>query len=127
MGDPGMPAAAAESARPDEDDVLLDARLRGKPQVIVRKVGDWSMLIDVETGFTYEANRVGSLIWQLLGRPATLRQACAEVALAHEVAASTVLPDALGFARDLLRFGLLEREPLPPPGAAGSAPRGSGS
>jgi hypothetical protein len=116
---PGTDAAEVAG----EDAVILAARWRPKPQVIVRQVGDWSMLIDVASGFTYEANRVGTQVWQLLGESVSLHGACVEVARTHQVAVADVVSDVLGFARDLIRFGLLVADPAAPsPAHAGRQP-----
>ena len=87
--------------------VDLDARLRPRPDMVVRQVGDWSMLIDVDTGFTYETNRLGTLVWQLLGQAVSLAAGVLPTwPRPTRCRPTTVAGDVLAFTRDLVRFGL---------------------
>src|SRR5207249_2393293 len=101
------------SARDAGDHRLLDLRLRRPPQVISREVGEWLMLIDVVTGFTYEANWLGAQVWRLLVEGRSVDDACAEVAQSHHRPREAIEKDVVAFVRDLLGYGLASAESAP--------------
>lgn len=102
--------------RPDRDDRLLGLRLTRPPQVISREVGECLMVIDVQTGFTYEANWLGAQAWRLLSHGNTVHEACGVLAQAHRYSRDAVEKDVVAFVRDLLGYGLASAEaPRPEP------------
>lgn len=88
------------------DESLLDSVLVRRPRVIERAAGEWLMLIDVETGSTYEANRVGAEIWRASADGRSLRQTRDLLCAAHGAPVARVESDVLAFARELVRLGL---------------------
>jgi hypothetical protein len=103
------------AARPTAtDDRLLRLRLTRPPQVIAREVGEWLMLIDVHTGFTYEANWLGAQVWRLLDEGRSVADACGALARAHRYSREAIEKDVVAFVRDLLGYGLVSAEPVPP-------------
>jgi coenzyme PQQ synthesis protein D (PqqD) len=103
-------------ARPSAPDApLLCLRLRRPPQVISREVGEWLMLIDVDTGFTYEANWLGAQVWRLLAQGHSVDDACAALARAHHHSRESIEGEVVAFVRDLLGYGLASAEPASAP------------
>jgi hypothetical protein len=102
------------SARPHaSDDRLLGLHLTRPPQVISREVGEWLMLIDVDTGFTYEANWLGAQVWRLLSEGHSVHDACGALAKAHRYSREAIEKDVVAFVRDLLGYGLVSAESAP--------------
>jgi uncharacterized protein YoaH (UPF0181 family) len=95
------------------DDRLLRLRLRRPARVIAREVGEWLMLIDIDTGFTYEANWLGAQVWRLLGEGHSVEEACAVLAKAHRHSRDDIEKDVSVFVRDLLGYGLVSAEAVP--------------
>jgi hypothetical protein len=95
------------------DDRLLCLRLRRPPQVISREAGEWLMLIDVDTGFTYEANWLGAQVWRLLGEGHSVNEACGVLAQHHRDSREVIEKDVVAFVRDLLGYGLVSAEAVP--------------
>jgi hypothetical protein len=102
--------------RPASEDRLLELRLVRPPQVIAREVGEWLMLIDVDTGFTYEANWLGAQVWRLLADGQSVGEACGALARVHSDAREAIESDVLAFVRDLLSYGLVSAAAGPVPG-----------
>lgn len=100
--------------RPDRDDRLMGLRLTRPPQVISREVGECLMVIDVQTGFTYEANWLGAQAWRLLCQGNTVQEACRVLAQAHRYSRDAVERDVVALVRDLVGYGLASAEPPRP-------------
>jgi hypothetical protein len=109
-----MTPETGRSSRPSTpDDRLLGLRLRRPPQVISREVGEWLMLIDVDTGFTYEANWLGAQVWRLLADGRSVHDACGVLAQLHPNGREAIEKDVVAFVRDLLGYGLVSAETAP--------------
>jgi len=109
-----MTPETGRSSRPSApDDRLMGMRLRRPPQVISREVGEWLMLIDVDTGFTYEANWLGAQVWRLLAEGRSVHDACGVLAQLHPNAGEAIEKDVVAFVRDLLGYGLVSAESVP--------------
>ena len=89
------------------DERLLRLRLRRLPQVISRELGECLMLIDVDTGFTYEASWLGAQVWRLLADGHSVDDACAVLVQIHRHPRETIELEAAVFVRDLLGYGLV--------------------
>jgi|SRR4051794_23623920 hypothetical protein len=89
------------------DERLLRLRLRRLPQVISRELGDCLMLIDVHTGFTYEASWLSAQVWRLLTEGHSVDEACAVLVQIHRHPRETIETEAAAFVRDLLGYGLV--------------------
>jgi hypothetical protein len=84
--------------------------------VVAREVGEWLMLIDVDTGFTYEANRLRAQAWRLLADGHSVSEACSVVVRLHDQTREAIESEVLAFVRDLLGYGLVSAEaPAPEP------------
>jgi len=99
------------------DERLLGLRLRRLPQVISRELGECLMLIDVHTGFTYEADWLGAQVWRLLSDGRSVDDACAVLLQDHRHPREAIESDVAAFVRDLLGYGLVSVERSSPPTA----------
>lgn len=116
-----MTPETERSLRPSPaDERLLSLRLRRPPQVVAREAGEWLMLIDVDTGFTYEANWLGARVWRLLAEGRSVGEACAILGRVERVSRETIEREAMGFVRDLLAYGLAGAEMALPESAPAS-------
>jgi hypothetical protein len=111
-----MTPETGRSLRPSPaDERLLSLRLRRPPQVVSREAGEWLMLIDVDTGFTYEANWLGAQVWRLLGEGHSVAEACTMLRQGRWQAREVIEREAIerevvAFVRDLLAYGLVGAE-----------------
>jgi hypothetical protein len=106
-----MTPETGRSSRPSTfDDRLLGLRLRLPPQVISREVGEWLMLIDVVTGFTYEANWLGAQVWRLLAEGRSVDDACGVLSQLDPNGREAIQRDVMAFVRDLVGYGLVSAE-----------------
>jgi hypothetical protein len=119
-----MTPETGRSLRPSPaDERLLGLRLRRPPQVIARELGGCLMLIDVDTGFTYEANWLGAQVWRLLSEGHAADEACSMMVQLHGHPRETVEREVAAFVRDLLGYGLASAETLPGRSAPAAAQR----
>jgi hypothetical protein len=81
--------------------------------VISREIGECLMLIDAETGFTYEANWLGAQVWRLLSDGHSVDDVCAVLMKNHRHPRDTIESEVAAFVRDLLGYGLVSVEPAP--------------
>jgi hypothetical protein len=110
-----MTPETVRSLRPSPaDEPLLCLRLRRPPQVISRELGECLMLIDVDTGFTYEANWLGAQVWRLLADGHSVDDACAVMVQLHRHPRETIEREVASFVRDLLGYGLVSAEAISP-------------
>ena len=100
----------------------MSVRLTRPPQVISREVGEWLMLIDVDTGFTYEANWLGAQVWRLLSDGHSVHDACGVLAKAHRYSREAIEKDVVAFVRDLLGYGLVTAEAAVPASRSEASP-----
>jgi hypothetical protein len=81
------------------------------------------MLIDVDTGFTYEANWLGAQVWRLLAEGVSVDDACAVLVQSHRHTRETIEREVAAFVRDLLGYGLARVEATSARAESVSAPR----
>jgi hypothetical protein len=106
-----MTPETGRSLRPSPaDERLLSLRLRRPPQVVSREAGEWLMLIDVDTGFTYEANWLGAQVWRLLGEGHSVAETCTMLRQGRWQTREAIEREVVAFVRDLLAYGLVGAE-----------------
>lgn len=84
-----------------------DTRLSIPPQVMSRRVGEETVLLDLESGMYFGLDGVGKRIWESIGEGLTLGEIAAVIVSEFEVDDSTAQSDVLEFADDLIQRGLL--------------------
>lgn len=97
-----------QAERRDMSDQL---RHRPCPHVISRRLGDETVLINLQSNRIYELNRTGSRLWELLA-DGSVEDACARLATEFEVDVPTLTTDVNCLVQALMAEGLLglERE-----------------
>jgi len=82
-------------------------RLSVPPQVMSRRVGDETVLLDLESGFYFGVDRVGQRIWELAGTGQTLGDIVDVIVIEFEVDRGQAEADVMAFAKTLVEKGLL--------------------
>jgi len=85
----------------------LGTRLSVPPQVMSRRVGDETVLLDLESGLYFGVDRVGQRIWELAGNGKTVGEIVDAIVGEFEVDRSQAEADVLDFAETLVERGLL--------------------
>ena len=85
----------------------LDDRTAIPAEVLVRQLGEETVILELSSGTYFGLDETGTRIWQLLQQGMTLREACAAMVAEYDVAPQDIERDVLGLVRDLLERGLL--------------------
>lgn len=75
---------------------------------IASVVEDQAVILDVESGFFFQLNPVGSRIWWALEAPSTLASLCQTLENSFEVPPETCRAEVLEFINGLSQKGLVE-------------------
>jgi hypothetical protein len=84
----------------------LDHSLTLSDDALFRELDREGVILDLASGRYFGVDRVGARIWQLLGRPATLRQVYAQLLEEFDVAPEILEQDLVEFAGQLVSRGL---------------------
>lgn len=93
-------------------------RYRSASSVLFRDLGGESVLLDVESGFYFGLDEVGTRIWTLLEQHREVDPVCRVLAREYEVDEETLVSDVTAFVGTLVQRGLLR----PVPAGLDSAP-----
>lgn len=85
-----------------------DARLRIPEQVVTRRVGDETVLLNLESGTYFGLDPVGSRFLDLLEEDGSLALIIAKMFQEFEVTEEQLEADLLRLAEEMLASGLLE-------------------
>ena len=85
----------------------LGTRLSVPPQVMSRRVGEETVLLDLESGLYFGVDRVGQRVWELAGSGPTLGDIVDTVVAEFAVERARAEADVLEFAAMLVGKGLL--------------------
>ncbi len=88
------------------------------PSIVWTKLEGKAVLLNVELGRYYEANAVGSLIWELLDEPCTIADIVERIVARFRVDREQCQADVLNFLEALAESGLLARKEAAPEGAS---------
>jgi hypothetical protein len=75
--------------------------------VMARRVGEQSVLLNVESGVYFGLDALGARIWELLSAGRTLRAICDELAPTYDVPRSEFERDVLDLVGSLARANLV--------------------
>ena len=92
---------------PLDVDMDLDTRLSIPPQVMSRRVGDETVLLDLESGLYFGLDGVGDLVWQSVSNGGPLGEAVDNIVAEYDVDRAQAEADVLAFAGTLVQRGLL--------------------
>ena len=85
----------------------LGTRLSVPAQVMSRRVGDETVLLDIESGLYFGVDRVGQRIWELAGSGRTLGDIVEAIVAEFEVERPQAEADVMSFVATLVGRGLL--------------------
>lgn len=85
----------------------LDTRLSIPPQVMSRRVGNETVLLDLESGLYFGLDGVGDLVWQSVSNGGRLGEAVDSIVAEYDVERAQAEADVIAFAGTLLQRGLL--------------------
>jgi hypothetical protein len=85
----------------------LGTRLSVPPQVMSRRVGEETVLLDLESGLYFGVDQVGQRVWELAGSGQALGEIVDVIVSEFEVERSQAEADVLEFAATLVERGLL--------------------
>jgi hypothetical protein len=85
----------------------LGTRLSVPPQVMSRRVGDETVLLDLQSGLYFGVDQVGQRVWELAGDGRTLGEIVDAVVSEYEIGRGQAEVDVMEFAETLVRRGLL--------------------
>jgi len=87
----------------------FDSRLSVSPDVMVRKVGEESVLLDLKTERYLGLDDVSSRFWDLLTNGGTVQSAYEILLMEFEIDAERLRNDLDDFLKELIQFGLVEQ------------------
>ena len=85
----------------------LDTRLTIPPHVLSRRVGDETVLLDLESGIYFGLDGVGKRIWETICEGKSLSEAVSFIVNEYDVGKEQAADDVITFAADLVERGLL--------------------
>lgn len=88
--------------------VTLNDSVKIAKEVVFQKVGEEIVLLNLETGFYYGLNPVGSRVWELLAEEGSLRAVFEKLEKEYEVAPEDFHQDIVHLVRELIAKGLVE-------------------
>lgn len=88
--------------------VTLNDSVKIAREVVFQKVGEEIVLLNLETGFYYGLNPVGSRVWELLAEEGSLRAVFEKLEKEYEVAPEDFQQDILRLVQELMAKGLVE-------------------
>jgi hypothetical protein len=77
------------------------------PQVMARRVGEETVILDLASGTYFGLDAVGARIWQLMGEGKTLAEICEAIFAEYEVSREDTERDLLELVRELNAQGLI--------------------
>lgn len=77
------------------------------PEVMARKVGDETVILDLASGNYFGLDSVGARIWQLISEGRNLEVVCEVLLNEYDVARDVAEQDVLQLVQELLGRGLL--------------------
>ena len=88
--------------------VTLNDSVKIAREVVFQKVGEEIVLLNLETGFYYGLNPVGSRVWELLAEEGSLRAVFEKLEKEYEVAPEDFQQDIVRLVQELMAKGLVE-------------------
>ncbi|MEM9485177.1 MAG: PqqD family peptide modification chaperone [Cyanobacteria bacterium P01_F01_bin.116] len=87
--------------------ITLDTVFQRVQTVMESKVGDESMMMDIDKGMYYALNPVSSRIWALLEQPLSAKAVCDHLFEEYAVESSVCQQEVTTFLNQLLAHGIL--------------------
>ena len=88
----------------------MTGRITVPDHVIVRQLGDESVMLDMASGYYFGLDPVGARIWQLLLETSSLAEIVERLAQEYDVTPEQAKSDLVRFVEELKAHGLLNVE-----------------
>ena len=88
----------------------MTGRVTVPDHVIVRQLGDESVMLDMASGYYFGLDPVGARIWQLLSATSSLAEIVERLAQEYDVTPEQANSDLVRFVEELKANGLLNVE-----------------
>jgi hypothetical protein len=85
-----------------------DKLVRARDSVLVRRVGDESVLLNLDSEIYFGLDAVGTEIWEVLGSGCTIAQAQQVLLRKFEIDAATLRADIERLLEELSQHGLID-------------------
>ena len=89
--------------------IAFDSTISISPDVMVRKVGEESVLLDLKTERYLGLDDVSARFWELLTNGGSIQSAYETLLVEFEVDPERLSQDLDDFVQELLQFGLVEQ------------------
>jgi hypothetical protein len=90
--------------------ISLDQKVCLSPQVLARRIGDETVILDLASGTYFGLDAVGARLWQLMSEGLTLTRICQVMLTEYQVEGSRLQQDVLGLVQTLLSKQLVQLE-----------------
>lgn len=80
-------------------------------EVIQSKIGDEVVMLDIESGFYFGLNSVGSEIWSHLSEPITIEDLLNKLMARFDIDKETCQKDTMEFFNHLLEKNIIRKQP----------------
>jgi len=87
--------------------VNLQSKVAIPEEVMTRRVGDETVILDLATGTYFGLDRVGADMWQLMGEGRTLAEVCDAMQALYEATREQLERDVVELAEKLRAQGLV--------------------
>jgi hypothetical protein len=85
----------------------LDTRLTIPPHVLSRRVGEETVLLDLESGIYFGLDGVGKFVWERVSEGRNLAETIDAIVAEYDVGEDQAKADVVDFAQTLIERGLL--------------------
>jgi hypothetical protein len=99
------------SSQPEDERITADSQIQPTRSVVWRRVEDSIIVVHLGTNKTYELNRTGGRLWELLEGGATYGDALAKLRAEFEVGDEELRSEASALVALLLEEQLAEETP----------------
>ena len=88
--------------------MTLSDRVRIPPEVMARRIGGETVILDLASGTYFGLDAVGTSVWALLEEGRTLAEVCEAMLESHEVTRERIEQDVLALVAQLAERRLVE-------------------
>ncbi len=85
----------------------LSEKVRIPQEVLARKVGGETVMLDLASGTYFGLDPIGTRIWELFGQGKTLAEVCDVMTSEYEVSHDDIKRDVLSLVEELSNRGLI--------------------
>lgn len=99
---------SSDTTTPSAPTITLDTQVQRNTDIVSADVDGEAVMMSIEQGNYYGANKMGTRIWELLEEPRQVSAICDQLIKDFEVDAETCHSDVLGYLAHLSDHKLVE-------------------